>query len=136
MHNYTTGIIASPATGQLTIAKEFRMYASNTCKNCDVVSYLFEGRASTTSAWVEIASGNLPWIDIPSSDNGRNGQQLDIISSYASPDPNLYSTSVHYHSHSVPYLDYRVTYVETRDPDENSLQYAEIEIPGMVLPLA
>ena len=60
MHDYTTGIIASSSTGQLSIPKEFRIYAANGCKNCFPASYSLEGRVDAASAWVEIASGDFP----------------------------------------------------------------------------
>lgn len=133
MHNFTTGIIATSTTGQLTIPKEFRVYAANACKSCDPEFYTLEGRTDATSEWVEVSSGYLPWAFTPNAELLRNDQGLTISSSYASADPNLAFTNVHFHGHSEPYLDYRMTFV-TRSATVNTFQFGAMEIAGMVLP--
>ncbi|KAL7539583.1 hypothetical protein ACHAXR_009408 [Thalassiosira sp. AJA248-18] len=133
MHSQATGLIFSPDHGQLTIPKALRLYTANSCKNCDPISYMLEGRVDSTADWVEIDSSELPGItDGPD----RNDQYLQINSSYASGDPNLtYTPTIHFHSHGEAYLEYKLTLVP-KNPTANSLQFAEIEIPGMMLPPA
>jgi predicted nucleic-acid-binding Zn-ribbon protein len=134
MHNFTTGIIATSTTGQQTIPKELRVYAANGCKNCDPEFYTLEGRATATSDWVEVASGYLPWAFTPRSEWLRNDQGLTVNSSYSSGDPILSYTNVHFHGHSEPYLDYKMTFATRNEDTGNTFQFGEIEIAGMILP--
>jgi hypothetical protein len=128
MHNISTGIIFIPNHGQLTIPKALRLYPANGCKTCDPKDFILEGRTNSTGPWVEIETAVLPSID------GRNphGTPVDA-STYANADPNLASTEVHFHGHSIPYLDYKLTVV-TKSPGSNTLQVGEFEMPGMMLP--
>jgi len=59
---------------------------------------------------------------------------LITTSSYTSGAVGFNFTEIHFHSHGEAYLEYRLTFPETRNPLSNFLQFAEIEIPGMLLP--
>lgn len=135
--NETTGIIINPGHGQLSIVKALRVYAPNNNKNGDIVSYNLEGRINATEPWVELHQGDLPWIDYNEWNDpvlDRNDQFLSINSTYEEADQNLSSTEVNFHGHGEAYLEYKLSY-EARQPTlTNGLQYAEIELPGMVLP--
>jgi len=131
MHNDTTGIIVAPEHGKLSIAKSLRLYASDRCQNCDPVNYILEGRTDATAPWDEIASGELPLI---ADGLGRNSGGLQINSTYAGGDSNLSYTEVHFHSNIAAYFEYKLTFPGTRNPTSNSLRFAEVELPGMLLP--
>ena len=89
-----------------------------------------EGRIDATAPWDHIASRELPGI---AEGLGRNSQGLPINSTYANGDPNLSYSPVHFHGHSALYLEYKLTF-ELRINTSNAFQFAEIEIPGMLLP--
>ncbi len=131
-HIPVTGFILSPNEGHMSIPKGIRMYTANTCENCDPELYKLEGRVSPSSDWEEIASGEFPGVV---EGLGRNPHEATMInSSYESGDPNLVYTEVKYHSHSKAYLEYKVTFFHTRKSSERDMQFAELEIPGLLIP--
>merc|ERR1719393_645235 len=103
MHNVTTGIIFTSNSGKLSIPKAIRLYPANGCSSCDPKEFVLEGRATSTGPWVEVESGVLPSI------KERNAGRIPIASTYASADPALHSTEVHFHGNSDAYLDYKLT---------------------------
>lgn len=123
------GIILTPGHGRLSVATSVRVYSHNNCPNCDAVAYILEGRVDSSSPWVEIGSGNFPWID-PTP--GRNPRGVTINSTWESPDPNLVSTEVFFSSNGADYLEYKLTFTASRDPNASHIQLAEIELPGFV----
>ena len=122
------GIIVTPEHGQLTIPKEFRMYPASSCVGCDPLTYILEGRLDSTSPWISIASGDLPGV------SERNVEGIEINSAYESGDSSLSFTSVAYPSNSAAYLDYRISFPQTRASTANWMRWAEIEIAGVMLP--
>ena len=46
------GLIITPAHGQLTIPKGFRLYPANACYSCDPLTYILEGRLNNTAPWI------------------------------------------------------------------------------------
>ena len=131
MHAYTTGLEFVTSSGQMTIPKAIRLYTANGCKDCDPREYILEGRVDAVSPWVEISSGDFPGI---AGGLDRNAQGLDIVSTYEEPDPNLVVSEVPFPSHSQAFSEFKLTFVRTRALEKNSFQFAEIEIPGMILP--
>ena len=132
--NFTVpGLIISPNHGQLTIAKGIRFYPSHVNKNYDPKTYLLEGRVNSTLPWTFIAEGEFPGVaqGLP-----RNNITGVINSSYESGDPTRSFTSIDYHSHVESFLEYRLSFPEGRNHpnNRNQMQWAEIEIPGMMLP--
>jgi hypothetical protein len=123
------GVIASPSHGDLSIVKGIRVYAGNTCGNCDPAKYKVEGRTDSSSPWALVAEGDLPWII--TGDPGRNDQGLTINSSYSSGDTSFGFTEALF-SNSKAFVEYKVTFPETRR-DSTSMQFAEIELPGTIL---
>jgi len=130
--NFTIpGMIISPNHGQLTIAKGIRLYPSHANKNYDPKTYLLEGRVNSTLPWIFIAEGEFPGVaqGLP-----RNNKTGVINSSYESGDPVRSFTSIDYHTHGDAYLEYRLSFPEPRAYNKASIQFGEIEIPGMMLP--
>jgi len=130
MHYSTVGFIATPQHGQLTIPKALRLYTSNSCRSCDPLGFTLEGRTDATASWDPIASGEWPGI---AEGLGRNDMGLPINSTYENGDPDFTFTAVHFHGHSAPYLEYKLTF-QLRSETTNSFQFAELEMPGMLLP--
>jgi hypothetical protein len=145
MQNFTTGIVFSRPVDdeRLSIPKGIRVYTANSCKNCDPLYYILEGSMNATTTnqwiastdqWIEIDKGEFPFILEGLS---RNPQGLPINSTHKNADPNLFSTEVHFNSHKTTYLEYRLTF-EPRAHSNNThqnVQLAEIEIPGVIIPV-
>ena len=109
------------------------MYSSNVNANKDPVRVLLQGRLDANSSWVRIFVGDLPWKD---TSPGRNEQGLTIVSTYLSPDTSLVSTSVPLSDNVEAYLDYRVFIRQTRNTAATEYFFADIEIPGEIMPSA
>jgi len=122
-----SGMIIIPSHNKVSIAKALRVYSHNDCSGCDPVQYTLEGRSSAEGSWTSISSGSLPWTDpVP----GRNFQGEDLASSYDSGDSTKVFTEVSL-GNNLEYLHYKLTFEATRDSNSNSLQFAEIELPGV-----
>jgi len=124
------GFTVTPASGKMSVVKQFRLYAHNNCGGCDVVAYILEGRVNTSSPWNEIGSGDLPW---KSTGAGRNARGLSIVSTFESGDTNLVFTHVSYPTNVASYSEYRVSFTETRKPTSSVLQFSELELAGYIL---
>jgi hypothetical protein len=124
------GIIVSPPPQRMSIAKGIRLYTHNNCPNCDVVSYILEGRKDDGSDWTVISEGDLPWINTPSP---RNAWGKVIDSSFDRGDTNLHFTSVDFTSNTNAFLEYKVTFSGIRDPTSKFIQFAELQITGLLL---
>ena len=85
--------------------------------------------SSVAAAWTDIAEGHLPWI----SEFDRNPLGLGIDSTYENGDENHYYMEVVLYDNNSTYMDYRISFPELRDPDSLSLQFAEIELPGLLV---
>lgn len=125
-----SGFSVTPASGKMSVVKQFRLYAHNNCGNCDVVAYVLEGRVDTSSGWVVIGSGDLPW---KFESVGRNSRGLPIDSSFGSGDTLRVFTQVSYPSNTASYSEYRVSFTETRNPTSTLLQFSELELAGYIL---
>ena len=132
------GMTILPDHGLLSIPKGLRIYTGASCGKCDPVTYILEGRTDpmrrrlqNTTEWVEIGSGQLPWY---SDAIGRNPGGLAIDSSYEDGDSALQFTSISYPTQSASYIEYRLSFPETRNPLSNTLRFGDVEIPGMLLP--
>lgn len=124
------GLIITPFHGRASIARGLRLYAGNNCPSCDPVAYQFEGRANVDSGdWVMIGEGDLPW-KITSND-GNNVEGFDITSTYASGDPNYSHTEVAFENY-LYYKQYRLTLTEFRNAQSKKMQFAEVEVPGLL----
>ena len=124
-----SGIIVTPT--KLSIAKGIRIYSSNSCKSCDPVSYILEGRIDEQSPWIEMHRGNLPWKNVKwdSPSIIRNPESLLINSTYKSGDTNLVYTSIDYRLNKDVYMSYKLTVTQTRkSSNPASWIVAEIEI--------
>merc|ERR1712157_102486 len=128
LHDQEAGLIIS--SSQMSIAQGLRIYAHSGCKWCDAVTYTLQGRAGPDSAWSEIGSGDLPWINFMPA---RNAKGSPISSTYESGDASKIYTEVRFPSNADAFLDYRFTFT-TRDPTSRYLRIAELEVPGILLP--
>lgn len=116
-----TGLVITPSHRRSSTAEGMRVYAHNNCPDCDVVSYIFEGRKNSTSDWIEISQGDLPWKTATAF--ARNGVAgLDISSTHTSGDDSFVFTEVSFYNHDyetcgTPPLqtDYRGTIASTRN---------------------
>lgn len=124
-----TGFVITPFHKRMSVAHGLRVYAANNCPSCEPVSYSFEGRKDANSNWVVIGEGDLPWI---SGNIGNNILGLDISSTYSSGDKNLVYTEVSFADNKELYLEYRVTWLGSRNRNSKKLQYAEFEVPGLL----
>ena len=112
----------------MSVAQALRVYAHNNNPDSDPTSYILEGRLDSSSAWTVISQGNLPWI------NGsptRNARGQVVSSTYESGDANLVYTEV-----SLPgklAFEYKLTFPSTRGGDSPMIQFAEVELPGVLL---
>ena len=114
------GLIITPAHGQLTIPKGFRLYPANACYSCDPLTYILEGRLNNTAPWILIASGEIPGV---ADGLTRNSGSDEIQSTYESGDPAFSYTSIAYPNNADAYLDYRLSFPETRAPMSNSTKF-------------
>ena len=97
--------------------------------DCDPVTFNVEGRATRNGAWTPIGSGDLPWKDAALN---RNAMGQSITSSPDSGDTALYYTEINL-TNNAAFLDYKLTFDETRSPDSTYLQFAEVELSGFVM---
>jgi hypothetical protein len=123
------GVVIKPSHGHQSIVEGIRVYAHNNCPNCDPVKYMIEGRADSNSPWVLIAEGDFDWIDLNT--RPANALGLPIMSSYSSRDTNL-SGSEGWFSNAAVFLEYKVTFPQTRLIDATLMQFGEIELPGQI----
>ena len=123
------GFTVTPAGTQMSLDKSFRVYSGNNCVWCDPVAYILEGRVDTGSPWNEIGSGEFPWKNLST---GRNSRGLDIVSTIDSGDDRRVFTEVSFPSNSNPYMEYRVSFTETRLSTKTLVQISEIELPGFL----
>ncbi|KAL7543207.1 hypothetical protein ACHAXR_012486, partial [Thalassiosira sp. AJA248-18] len=122
------GIIVIPSHNKVSIAKALRVYSHNDCSGCDPVTYSLEGRSDPDGSWTGISSGDLSWIgEAPS----RNSQGQDVVSSYEAGDANLAFAEVLL-SNNIEHLHYKLTFQATRESNSNSLQFAEVELAGVM----
>lgn len=123
-----SGIVIVPNHGRMSIVKGLRIYAHNNCPSCDVVSYILEGRTDPSSPWTVIDEGYLPWKD---QSLGRNSRGQTVSSTFESGDPDLNYTLVPLLSNSMAFLEYKLSFPESRAPGVN-YQFSEIELPGFL----
>lgn len=126
--NEAPGMVIIPSHNKVSIAKALRVYSHNDCALCDPITYSLEGRLSSGGSWTLINFGNFPWID-PAP--GRNSQGEAIASSYEAGDSTKVFSEV-FLGNDVEYLHYKLTFQATRDTNSNSLQFAEVELPGVL----
>ena len=127
----TPHIIVTPDHGKSSIVKALRLYTAENCMNCDPTEFILEGRNGDTSPWIHIREGEFPGI---AGGLDRNPVDLQINSTYASGDTDLSFVEVHFHTNIDAYFEYRVSFPTTRGPTSNNLRFAELEVPGMLLP--
>jgi len=84
---------------------------------------------SPASDWALISEGNFPWI----SDDKRNPVGVQMASTYDEGDSSKYFVEVRFYENTTPYNEYRILFPETRDPYSPMLEFAELELPGMLL---
>ena len=132
LYNISAGLIFSSPYVQATIAKKVRVYRSAAGTSVDPVDVTVEGRINPKALWEVIGSGDLEY----SNNSARNvrSRDLHIVSTYESGDLNYTFAEVDFPSNSKVYSDYKLTFSSTRSYTSSRLQFAEVEIAGMLLP--
>ena len=108
--------------------------ALDECENTNTFRFYsddgsFEGASG--QGWTLIQEGHLPWV----SERDRNavGTGIGIESSYENGDIGKYYSEVKFYENTATYYEYKVLFPATSDPNSLTLQFSEIEIPGLVL---
>lgn len=83
-----------------------------------------------TGNWTLISEGSFPWV--PEID--RNPVGVEILSTYDEGDKSLYFVEVRLYNSTTPYDEYKLLFPKTRDPNSLMLEFAELELPGLLLP--
>jgi hypothetical protein len=126
-----TGIIIKPSHYRLSIAEGLRVYAHNDCPECDPVSFIIEGRPDSASEWFQISQGDLPWKSATTFP--RNSiMGLDIDDSLAYTEVFFYDQESETPDVLNEYMEYKITWTATRNPAQLLLQFAEIEVFGLL----
>jgi hypothetical protein len=96
------------------------------------MGFKLEGRLNTTSSWIQISQGDLPWKN--ATNFPRNSVLgVGISSTYNSGDNSKKFTEVSFHTYDFDeYVEYKITWTATRNPTQLSLQLAEIEVRGFL----
>ena len=132
LYHVPAGQIFSTTSVQASIAKKVRVYPSDRSTGLDPIDVTLEGRVNPESEWQVIGSGDLLY----SNNNARNirSSALLIKSTFESGDLNYTFAEVTFPNNKNVYSDYKVSFSRTRNYDSTRLQFAEVEIPGMLLP--
>ncbi|KAK1734850.1 hypothetical protein QTG54_014310 [Skeletonema marinoi] len=128
IQNIPASVVFSPPRSQLSIVHKLRMYTASSSANSDPASFILEGRVKPDAEWEIISSGDL---DLPLD---RNGRGKPLGSTYESGDTNRHYIEVSLSSNTKAYWDYKLSIPATRDPIRSDLQFAEVELPGLLLP--
>lgn len=103
------------------------------CKNIPkFFFYSSDGSIQSDSSqdWALISEGNIPWI----SESSRNPLGVAIDgSTYEEGDPDTFFVGVKLYESTTPYHEYKISFPETRGSGSLALQFAEIELPGLIL---
>lgn len=125
-----TGFIVTPTLGAAqggTIVTGLRLYTANDQEPRDPASYTLEGSLTGTGGpWIPISSGPLA---LPA---GRN-----IITAPFSPTTPIAPTDFFQEVsflNVVPYTSYRLIFPTVKNSSANSMQIAEVEFLGRVIP--
>ncbi len=127
-------------TGQIT---NYNDYTGTTCSRYDRGSgYISQRKCSGSGTdtkfvigmsnpeeWTLISAGSFPWI----SEYQRNPNSVQMLSTYDKGDKSKYFSEVRLYSSTTPYDEYMILFPETRDPDATMIEFAELELPGMLL---
>ena len=122
-------IIFSPPKSQLSIVHGMRLYTSNTATTADPASYILEGRPTPDEPWETIGAGDLDMSII-----SRNDRGYPIESTYESGDVNYTYWEVSFSNNTKAYWEYKLSVPTLRNPDQSTLQFGEVELPGLILP--
>jgi len=102
------------------------------CNNGNNQKFFTDGGSidsGSDEGWTSIKEGNVPWI----SELDRNPLGVEIESTYESGDTGKYYNEVKFYDNTTPYYEYKIHFLEMRDPDSLMIQFAEIELPGLLL---
>ena len=128
IQNISSAIVFSPPKSQLSIVHKLRMYTHNNSPNSDPARFILEGRTKPNAQWELIGAGDLALND------ARNPRGHTIESTYESGDANFTYTEVSLSNNTKAYWDYKLSIPATRNPTSSNLQFAEVELPGVLLP--
>ncbi len=129
----------NPTTGQIT---NYNAYIGTTCSNYDKIRGYIGQRTCSGSGpdlqfvistsnpeWTLISAGSFPWI----SEYQRNPDGVQMLSTYDEGDTSKYFSEVRLYSSTTPYDEYMILFPETRDPEATMIEFAELELPGILL---
>ena len=122
------GFEAYPNYSQMSIVKGIRLYTGNDGPSRDPVKYVLEGRSSLGDAWQVISQGDL------SPPSERNVAGVSLSSTYEAADASFFHSEVSLSDNSAAYAQYKVTFPLLRNASERWCQFAEIELPGLIIP--
>ena len=128
LQNISSSIVFSPPKPRLSIVHKLRMYTQNTAVNADPAGFVLEGRVKPDAPWEIIGLGDLDMS------RDRNERGLPIESTYESGDVNFTYTEVSLSNNTKAYWDYKLSIPGTRRPTQSNLQFAEVELPGLLFP--
>jgi hypothetical protein len=120
-----TGFIVTPSLGAGvggTIVTGIRLYTANDVPDRDPASYLLSGGLSPTGPWTDISTGPLA---LPA---GRNAGGMTPI------DPATHVNQLVTFANTTAYTSYRLTFPTVKNSAANSMQIAEVELLGAVVP--
>ncbi len=129
MWDVSAEIIFSPPKSTLSIVHGMRLYTSNTATNADPATYVLEGRSKPDGPWELIGAG-----DLDMSITSRNNRGFPIESTYESADNNYTHWEVSFANNTKAYWDYKISLPTMRNPTQSTLQFGEVELPGVILP--
>jgi len=93
--------------------------------------YVSEGTLDGTDVdWTTIEEDDLPWI----SQYDRNPVGIGIASTYEHGDTDKNYRQVKFFDNTTPYYEYKISFPELKNPESLELQFAEVELPGLLLP--
>lgn len=84
---------------------------------------------SQSLSWTFISEGSIPWI----SEFDRNPLGVGISSNYEDGDEHKFFMEVKFYESKTPFFQYQIYFPEVRDSDHTSIQFAELELPGLLI---
>lgn len=125
------GLIFSPPYVQASIARKVRVYKGDAGNSIDPIHVTLEGRINPSAGWEVIGAGDLEY----SNDEARNPRStgLRIESTFESGDTNYTFAEVGFPFNNKIFSDYKVSFT-TRSATATRMQFAELEIPGLLMP--
>jgi len=91
--------------------------------------YANGGQLMSGADWTFIQEGHLPWV----SGFDRNPTGQVVQSTYENGDTNKYYMEVKFFENTTPFYEYKILFPVLRDPQSVTIQFSELELPGLLL---